>query len=104
KYIVQVVLNFGVFATPVFFEPQMLGPKGAGIMLALPLSPFVQAMDMAMVRGHSLLETITLATRKGPIVVWSPWMLGYAGALAVLLLLIGMLVFRSGSSRFAEMA
>jgi len=55
KYIVQVVLNFGVFATPVFFEPQMLGRKGAAIMLALPLSPFVQAMDMAMVRGHSLI-------------------------------------------------
>jgi lipopolysaccharide transport system permease protein len=104
KYIVQVVLNFGVFATPVFFEPQMLGRKGAAIMLALPLSPFVQAMDMAMVRGHSLLETITVATRKGPIVVWSPWMLGYAAASAVVLLLIGMLVFRSGASRFAEMA
>src|SRR5690349_12873475 len=45
KYIVQVLLNFGVFATPVFFEPQMLGPKGSTIMMLLPLSPFVQAMD-----------------------------------------------------------
>lgn len=104
KYIVQVVLNFGVFATPVFFEPQMLGRKGAAIMLALPLSPFVQAMDMAMVRGHSLLQTVTATTAKGPIVVWAPWMLGYAAASAVVLLFIGMLVFRSGSSRFAEMA
>ena len=104
KYIVQVVLNFGVFATPVFFEPQMLGRKGAAIMLALPLSPFVQAMDMAMVRGHSLLQTVTATTAKGSIVVWAPWMLGYAAASAVVLLFIGMLVFRSGSSRFAEMA
>jgi len=104
KYIVQVVLNFGVFATPVFFEPQMLGRKGAAIMLALPLSPFVQAMDMAMVRGHSLLQTVTATTAKGPIVVWAPWMLGYAAASAVVLLFIGMLIFRSGSSRFAEMA
>ena len=104
KYIVQVVLNFGVFATPVFFEPQMLGRKGAAIMLALPLSPFVQAMDMAMVRGHSLLQTVTATTTKGPIVVWAPWMLGYAAASAVVLLFIGMLIFRSGSSRFAEMA
>src|ERR1051326_5431923 len=98
-----VVLNFGVFATPVFFEPQMLGRKGAAIMLALPLSPFVQAMDMAMVRGHSLLQTVTATTAKGPIVVWAPWMLGYAAASAVVLLFIGMLIFRSGSSRFAEM-
>jgi lipopolysaccharide transport system permease protein len=104
KYIVQVVLNFGVFATPVFFEPQMLGRKGAAIMLALPLSPFVQAMDMAMVRGHNLLETVAVATRNGPIVVWAPWMLGYAAGSALLLLIVGMLVFRSGSSRFAEMA
>jgi len=104
KYIVQVVLNFGVFATPVFFEPQMLGRKGAAIMLALPLSPFVQAMDMAMVRGHSLLQTVTATTAKGPIVVWAPWMLAYAAASAVVLLFIGMLIFRSGSSRFAEMA
>jgi ABC-type polysaccharide/polyol phosphate export permease len=104
KYIVQVVLNFGVFGTPVFFEPQMLGHKGAAIMLALPLSPFVQAMDMAMVRGHNLLETVTVATAKGSVVVWAPWMLGYAAGSALLLLTIGMLVFRSGSSRFAEMA
>jgi hypothetical protein len=31
-------------------------------------------------------------------------MLGYAAGSALLLLTIGMLVFRSGSSRFAEMA
>jgi ABC-type polysaccharide/polyol phosphate export permease len=104
KYIVQVVLNFGVFATPVFFEPQMLGRKGAAIMMALPLSPFVQAMDMAMIRGHNLLNSVTVATPKGPIVVWAPWMLGYAAGSAVLLLYVGMHVFRRGSSRFAEMA
>jgi len=104
KYIVQVVLNFGVFGTPVFFEPQMLGHKGAAIMLALPLSPFVQAMDMAMVRGHSLLETVTIATAKGPVVVWAPWMLGYAAATSFVLLGLGLLVFRRASARFAEMA
>ena len=104
KYIVQVVLNFGIFATPVFFEPQMLGRKGAAIMMALPLSPLVQAMDLAMVRGHNLLTPLTVTTVKGPITVWSPWMLGYAAASAVLLLAVGMKVFRQASSRFAEMA
>jgi ABC-type polysaccharide/polyol phosphate export permease len=104
KYIVQVVLNFGIFATPVFFEPQMLGRKGAAIMMALPLSPLVQAMDLAMVRGHNLLTPLTVTTVKGPITIWSPWMLGYATASAVLLLAVGMKVFRRASSRFAEMA
>lgn len=105
KYILQVSLNFGVFATPVFFEPQMLGQKGAAIMLALPLSPYIQAMDVAVVHGRSLLEPLALsAAGKAPVTVWSPWMLGYAVALAVGLASIGLIVFRRASGRFAEMA
>ena len=104
KYIVQVVLNFGVFATPVFFEPQMLGRKGAAVMLALPLSPFIQAMDVAMIRGHNLLTPLTVETAKGPIAVWAPWMLGYAAGIALLTVTAGLLIFRRASSRFAEMA
>lgn len=105
KYILQVALNFGVFATPVFFEPQMLGRRGAPVMLALPLSPFIQAMDVAAVRGHSLLETLTVQNAKGvTLVVWQPWMLGYATVLSILVFALGLLVFRRSSSRFAEMA
>ena len=104
KYILQVALNFGVFATPVFFEPQMLGPKGAAIMLALPLSPFIQGMDVAIVRGHSLLEPLVLHSSKGPVTVWSPWMLGYGVAASAALAVIGLLVFRRASGKFAEMA
>src|SRR5689334_680434 len=77
KYILQVVLNFGVFATPVFFEPQMLGRTGAAVMLTLPLSPFIQGVDVAMVRGHGLLSPLIVGTAKGPIEVWAPWMLLY---------------------------
>jgi lipopolysaccharide transport system permease protein len=104
KYIMQVMLNFGVFATPVFFEPQMLGPKGAPIMMALPLSPLIQAMDIALIQGHSLLDTVSVATKRGVVVVWSPWMLLYAVASSLVLLTIGMVVFRRASTRFAEMA
>ncbi len=105
KYIVQVILNFGVFATPVFFEPQMLGAKGSAVMLALPLSPFIQAMDLAVVRGHNLLEPLTATTAgKGPILVWAPWMLGYATAASILVMCAGLVVFRRASYRFAEMA
>lgn len=104
KYIMQVVLNFGVFATPVFFEPQMLGKKGAAIMLALPLSPFIQAMDVSIVRGQNLLAPLVLSSTKGPITVWAPWMLGTATATALLVFCFGLLIFRNASSRFAEMA
>lgn len=104
KYILQIALNFGVFATPVFFEPQMLGPKGAAIMLALPLSPFIQGMDVAVIQGRSLLDTVVLQTAKGGVVVWAPWMLAYAIALALALLTAGLIVFRRASGKFAEMA
>ncbi|MGV3710955.1 MAG: ABC transporter permease [Gemmatimonas sp.] len=105
KYIVQVLLNFGVFATPVFFEPQMLGPKFGAIMLNLPLSPFIQGLDLAVARGHNLLQPLELASSNGVMVtVWSPWMLGYALVLTIVTLWVGLRVFRMGSARFAEMA
>lgn len=105
KYILQVTLNFGVFATPVFFEPQMLGRRGAGIMLALPLSPFIQAMDVSIVRGHNLLQPLSVQNAKGAsLVVWEPWMLAYAASLAIGVFIVGLIVFRRTSSRFAEMA
>ncbi len=45
KYIVQVVLQFGVFATPVFFAPELLPRRARAIMLALPLTPFIEGID-----------------------------------------------------------
>ena len=104
KYILQVALNFGIFATPVFFEPEMIGGKGAALMLALPLSPFIQGMDVAMIRGHNLLLPLVAATPKGPVEVWSPWMLLYAAVLATVTLGAGLIVFRRASGRFAELA
>lgn len=105
KYIVQVLLNFGVFATPVFFAPQMLGPKFGGLMLQLPLSPFIQGLDVAVVRGHGLLDTLRLPDANGALVtVWSPWMFGYAVLLTVAALWCGLRIFRRGSAQFAEMA
>lgn len=104
KYIVQVILSFGVFATPVFFEPQMLGTKGASIMLALPLSPFIQGIELAIVRHHNLFEPLVLESVKGPVLVWAPWMLLYAAATSTVLVVAGLKIFRSASSRFAEMA
>jgi lipopolysaccharide transport system permease protein len=100
KYIVQVALNFGVFATPVFIEPQFLGPAGAKVMLAIPLSPFIQAIDLAAVRGANLLEPLYHDT----VLIWSPWLLLYSLVVALGTLGFGLLVFRRASRRFAEVA
>ncbi len=104
KYLVQVVLNFGVFATPVFFEPQMLGVKGAKLMMALPMSPFIEAFDLAVVRNESLLGVVMASTPKGDVQVWAPSMLLYMGALALGVLWAGLRIFRGASAKFAEMA
>lgn len=104
KYIVQVILNFGVFATPIFFEPYMLGPKGARIMMALPLSPFIEGLNVSIVQGHGLLDTVTRTTARGSVLAWSPWYLAYAAGTAVVTLVIGAWVFRHYSGKFAEMA
>ena len=104
KYIVQVILNFGVFATPIFFEPHMLGARGAAIMMALPLSPFIEGLNVSIVKGHSLLSTVVQVTPKGDVLSWSPWYLAYAVVSAFGTLAIGAKVFRRYSSKFAEMS
>jgi hypothetical protein len=82
----------------------MLGQKGAALMLALPLSPFIQGMDVAVIQGRNLLDTVVLHTPNGDVVVWAPWMLAYAIALAFTLLAVGLVIFRRTSGKFAEMA
>ena len=54
-------------------------------------------------RGVTL-DKIRFTSSKGPVTVWSPWMLGYGAVLSIALLVIGLLVFRRASGRFAEMA
>jgi hypothetical protein len=52
-----------------------------------------------------LLEPLAVKSPKGVmLIVWEPWMLGYAVALAIGIFVLGLLVFRRSSSRFAEMA
>lgn len=104
KYIVQVVLQFGVFATPVFFAPELLPLRFRSIMLALPLTPYIQGIDVSITRGHNLLQTLVLPTTRGPAVVWSPWMLAYAVLLPLVTVVVGLKVFRRASGHFAEMA
>ena len=104
KYIVQVILNFGIFATPIFFEPHMLGPVGSRVMMLLPLSPFIEGFNISVVNGNNLLSTITQVTSKGTVIVWSPWYLAYACVTTAVALVLGAKIFRHFSGKFAEMA
>lgn len=103
KYIVQVLLTFGIFATPVFYEPASLGPRWGQWMLFHPLTPILEGLRLGVVGGHSLLHDIVRTYPDGSTLVeWSPWMLGYASAWALVLVASGMRMFRGAASRFAE--
>jgi lipopolysaccharide transport system permease protein len=103
KYIVQVLLTFGIFFTPVFFEPQMFGATGAQVMMLNPLAPILEGMRLAIVDGHHLHNSLIMVDAQArEVVVWSPWYLAYAGGLAFVALIGGALIFHRAEFIFAE--
>lgn len=103
KYIVQVLLTFGIFGTPVLFEPQMLGQLGGRLLMLNPLSPVMEGLRLSVMEGHNLLTPLTVALRDGgTFLVWSPWYLVYVAACAVLGLLGSTVLFRRAAFVFAE--
>ncbi len=103
KYIVQVLLTFGIFFTPVFFEPAMFGPTGAQLMMLNPLAPILEGLRLSVVAGHDLLAPLThLGTGGQEVVLWSPAYLAYAAAWALGGLLVSALLFHRLEFVFAE--
>ena len=103
KYIVQIVLTFGIFFTPVLFEPVMFGPRGARLLMLNPLSPLLEGLRLSVVEGHNLLEPLTQYTRAGAAVLtWSPWYLAYSAAWAIFGLALSALMFHKLELIFAE--
>ena len=103
KYIVQVLLTFGIFFTPVFFEPAMFGARGAAIAMVNPMSPILEGLRLAVTSGHNLLDTLTTTLASGAVVtVWSPWYLAYAVVVTALGLPAAALLFQRSQYAFAE--
>jgi ABC-type polysaccharide/polyol phosphate export permease len=102
KYIVQVLLSFGIFFTPVFFEPQMFGSTGARVMMLNPLAPILEGLRLSIVYDHNLLTPVVEMVRKGAVLVWSPWYLAYSAAWSVVMLTGGLLIFHRTEPKFAE--
>lgn len=99
KYIVQVMLTFGIFFTPVFFDPAMMGRRLAGLIMLNPLSPLLEGLRLAVVQQHDLL--VPLVSPDG-IVVWSPMYLAYAAIWAILGLAASAMIFHRSEFVFAE--
>jgi lipopolysaccharide transport system permease protein len=102
KYIVQVLVTFGIFFTPVFFEPVMFGPVGAKLMMLNPLAPILEGLRLAIVERHNLLEPLILTTAKGQVLAWSPWYLAYAAAVSIGGLIGAAVIFHRLEQLFAE--
>lgn len=103
KYIVQVVLTFGIFFTPVFYEPTMLGGMGAQLVMLNPLAPVLEGLRLAVVDGHNLLVPLMSAKAGQPVLAWSPWYLLTSAVWAVGGLFFFGLVFHRAEFKFAEM-
>jgi lipopolysaccharide transport system permease protein len=102
KYLVQMFLTFGIFYTPIFYEPASLGPVGAKLIMLNPITPLLEGLRLAVVERHNLLMPLSSSVASGVIVVWSPWYLVYSAAVALVGLVVSALVFHRAEAVYAE--
>jgi homopolymeric O-antigen transport system permease protein len=102
RYIVQVVLTFGIFFTPVFYEPSMLGGTGSLLVMLNPVAPLLEGLRLAVIDGHDLLSAVTVSSGEELLYLWRPWYLAYSALWAVVGLMVAAPVFRAGVTSFAE--
>ena len=103
KYLVQVLLTFGIFFTPVFYEPANLGPTGSQLMMLNPLSPLLEGLRLAIVEHHNLLYSLVVTSRTGQeILAWHPMYLVYAAAWAFIGSLAAWFMFHKLEFVYAE--
>jgi len=97
KYILQVLLTFGIFFTPVLMEPAQMG-RYAEVVMLNPLSPLLEGLRLAVTAGHDLMMPLDI----DGVVAWRPWWLAYSAGWSFLLLWAGLRFFRGSAARFAE--
>jgi lipopolysaccharide transport system permease protein len=85
KYIVDVVLTFAIFFTPVFYDTGMFGDKGKSLLLN-PAAPILEGISACITQQQS------------PELSW----LGYSLTIATVLLLGGYVFFKHLEPAFAE--
>jgi ABC-type polysaccharide/polyol phosphate export permease len=103
KYIVQVLLTFGIFFTPVFFEVEMFGQIGARLMMLNPLAPILEGLRLSVIEGHNLLVPLQVTSAEGTrILTWSPWYLPYMAAWALVFPTLTVHLFHRLEFLFAE--
>ena len=85
KYIVEVLLTFGIFFTPVFYEVNMFG-KWSNVLLLNPIAPILESINICVVY-HS-----------PPVYPW----LAYSAVFSCVMFIIGYTTFKKLEPAFAE--
>ena len=85
KYLVEVVLTFAIFFTPVFYSARDFGDAGK-LLLLNPVAPILEGLQDAVVAGHA------------PDAFWT----SYAAGWAFVLLLVTPAIFLRLEPKFAE--
>jgi len=85
KFIVEVLLTFAIFFTPVFYESSLFG-AWAPVLLSNPVSPLLEGLSTAVI------------LHQCPPLFW----LSYSFAVSVCLFILAILMFRKLDPYFAE--
>jgi ABC-type polysaccharide/polyol phosphate export permease len=85
KYLVEVVLTFAIFFTPVLYDAAIAGQWRSLLMLN-PIAPLLEGLNASVVLGQQ------------PDLPW----VGYSTVMAFLVAWVGVSLFRSLEPRFAE--
>ena len=99
KHLVQIVLTFGIFFTPVFFDASAFGHTGSRIAMINPLAPLLEGLRLAVVQGHNLARPLV---DSAGLLTWTPLYLAYAAAWAIVGLLVTLAYFHRAEFDFAE--
>ena len=98
KYIVQVFLTFGLFFMPVVYDPTQVSGLARTFLMANPFAGILVGIDISLTRGMGL--TSHHLTSTG--ILWQPTDLIAPVVGTLVLLAVGMSVFRRGAAWFAE--
>jgi len=102
KYIVQVLLTFGIFFTPVFYEASMLGSSGSMLVMLNPLAPLLEGLRLAVLDGHNLTHVLVTSAAGSEVLAWSPWFLWYGMACTAIMFGVSAIMFHRLEFLFAE--
>lgn len=103
KYLVQVLLTFGIFFTPVLFDAAMFGERWGRLLLQLnPIAPLVEGFRLAVIEGHNLAHPLRVVQEGRLVELWVPGALLWVALLTLVGALASTALFRRLQYLFAE--